>query len=206
MDSFRLSQENKCCHEGFIQIIWVSAEIFKFCQFWSEHSTPLTHFNWLGKMSPVMKISYRLVEILLRYLSFCQFWLGGGVHQLNFPRFATFWIVSNWSGSRWPTMANFATEVAWIGSKWPILVNFNFPGFPPKSSSNWLEMANFGQFQLSPGFPQKVAQIDLEWLISPIHNFSNLFPPKWLIFGQISKFFIVGGGELYQTMVMSDLP
>ena len=23
-----------------------------------------------------------------------------------------------------------------------------------------------------------------------IHNFSNLFPPKWLIFGQVSKFFI----------------
>ena len=26
-----------------------------------------------------------------------------------------------------------------------------------------------------------------------IHNFSNLFPPKWLIFGQISNFFIFWG-------------
>ena len=27
----------------------------------------------------------------------------------------------------------------------------------------------------------------------PFHNFSNLFPPKQLVFGQISKFFIFGG-------------
>ena len=41
-------------------------------------------------------------------------------------------------------------------------------------------------------FPQN--DFDSEWSISPIHNFSHLLPPKHIIFGEISKIFISGGG------------
>ena len=57
--------------------------------------------------------------------------------------------------------------------------------FCHQSGLDWLKMANFGQFST---FPQKVAQIDWNGQFHPIHNFSNLFPTKWLILHQISKF------------------
>ena len=63
--------------------------------------------------------------------------------------------------------------------------------FAPK----WLRLAQNGQFwsifNFSQVFSQKAAQIDSKWAISPD---SHLFPPKQLIFGKISKFFILGGG------------
>ena len=67
----------------------------------------------------------------------------------------------------------------------------------------WLRLAPNGQFwsfcKFFHLFPQNEAQIDSEWPISPIHNFSHLLPPKHLIFGEISKIFIPRGG-VHQQM------
>ena len=54
--------------------------------------------------------------------------------------------------------------------------------------SEWLISPNLQLFQ---SFPTEVAQNDLEWPILP--NF-QLLPPKHVIFGEMSKFFIPGGG------------
>ena len=54
-------------------------------------------------------------------------------------------------------------------------------------------MADFARFTTFPIFPTEVAQNDLEWPISP--NF-QLFPPKHLIFGEMTKFFIPEGGHI----------
>ena len=66
--------------------------------------------------------------------------------------------------------------------------------FCQKSGLDWLQMANFGHFcRFFYLFLQNDAQIDLEW---PISHDSQLFPPKHLIFGEISKAFITVGGTL----------
>ena len=66
--------------------------------------------------------------------------------------------------------------------------------FCHQNGPDWLKMANFGQFSTFPIFSHK------KWLrltqngqFHPIHNFSNLFPPKQLIFCQISKVLFPGG-------------
>ena len=43
-------------------------------------------------------------------------------------------------------------------------------------------------------FPQNEAEITWNGQFHLIHNFSHLLPPKHLIFGEISKIFISGGG------------
>ena len=87
-----------------------------------------------------MKISYRLVEILLRYLSFCQFDGGGYINSI-FPDLQLFQL--------------FPTAVAQNDPQWPIL--------PPK----WLKLVLNGQFwsifNFSQVFLQKAAHIDSEW-------------------------------------------
>ena len=104
----------------------------------------------------------------------------GGVHQQNFLRFATFWIVSN-------------CKMTHNGQ------------FCHQSGSDWLEMANFGQLSTFPRFSlKKQIRLTQNGQFHLIPNFSNLFPPKQLIFGKISKFFILGG--VHQTLVMSNLP
>ena len=45
-------------------------------------------------------------------------------------------------------------------------------------------------------FPQNEAEITRNGQFHLIHNFSHLLPPKRLIFGEISKIFISGGGTL----------
>ena len=77
--------------------------------------------------------------------------------------------------------------------------------FFPKT---WLRLAPNDQFwsfcRFSHLFPQNDAQIDLEWPISLIHNFSHLLPPECLIFGKISKIIIPGeGGTLANFLSFS---
>ena len=107
---------------------------------------------------------------------------GGGVHWPNFFQIYNF-------------LNHFQLE---NDPQWPIL--------PPK----WLGLAQNGQFwsifNFSQVFPQKAAQIDSKWPISPDSQLSNFFPPKQLIFGKISKYLIWGWGGGYITLVMSNLP
>ena len=66
--------------------------------------------------------------------------------------------------------------------------------FAKKSGLDWLQMANFGHFAGLSIFSPKM-RLRLTWngQFHPIHNFSHLFPPKHLIFGEISKFSFLGG-------------
>ena len=67
--------------------------------------------------------------------------------------------------------------------------------FGQKSGLDWVKTANFGHFAGFSIFSPKV-RLRLTWngQFHPIHNFSNLLPPKHLIFGEISKIFVSGGG------------
>ena len=67
--------------------------------------------------------------------------------------------------------------------------------FCQESGLDWLKMAIFGPFACFPIFSPKM-RLRLTWngQFHPIHNFSHLLPPKHLIFGEISKIFIPGGG------------
>ena len=63
----------------------------------------------------------------------------------------------------------------------------------------WLRLGQNGHFciffYLSP---QNEAEITRNGQFHLIHNFSHLLPPKHLIFGEISKIFIFGGGVHWQ--------
>ena len=67
--------------------------------------------------------------------------------------------------------------------------------FYQKSGLDWLQMANFCHFAGFSIFSPKM-RLRLTWngQCHPIHNFSHLLPPKHLIFGEISKIFVPGGG------------
>ena len=66
--------------------------------------------------------------------------------------------------------------------------------FGQKSGLDWVKMANLAYFSIfSPKMRLRLTQNGQFHLI---HNFSHLLLPKHLIFGEISKIFIFGGGTL----------
>ena len=66
--------------------------------------------------------------------------------------------------------------------------------FRQKSGLDWVKMAKFGYFaQFSIFSPKMKLRLTRNGQFHPIHNFSHLLPPKCLIFGEISKIFILGG-------------
>ena len=79
--------------------------------------------------------------------------------------------------------------------QWPILT--------PK----WLGLAQIGQFwsifNFSQVFPQKAAQIDSKWPISPDSQLFQSFHTKAAYFWQNLKIFHWG---IHQTLIMSNLP
>ena len=91
----------------------------------------------------------------------------------------------------------FHTEVAQNDTQWPIL---------PKM---WLRLAPNGQFwsfcRFFYLFPQMRLRLTWNGQCHPIHNFSHLLPPKHLIFGEISKIFIPGGGVHQQNFCVFQL-
>ena len=128
--------------------------------------------TWNGQFHPIHNFSHLLPPkhlIFLRNLkSNCSF-LGKGYISKCFE-FLNFFKL-------------FHTKVAQNDPQWQIL---------PKK---WLRLAQNSQFwsfcRFFHLFPQNQAQID-SWngQFHPIHNFSHLLPPKFLIFGEISKIFI----------------
>ena len=78
---------------------------------------------------------------------------------------------------------SFHTNVAGNDPQWQI--------WPKK----WLRLGQNGHFCIFFYlFPQNEAEITRNGQFHLIHNFSHLLPPKHLIFGEISKIFISGGG------------
>ena len=66
--------------------------------------------------------------------------------------------------------------------------------FCHQSGLDWAQNSQFWSFcRFFPSFPPKSGS-DLPWMANhPIHNFSQLLPPQYLIFGEISQIFILGG-------------
>ena len=74
--------------------------------------------------------------------------------------------------------------------------------FGPKSGLDWVKMANLACFSIfSPKLRLRLTQNSQFHLI---HNFSHLLPPKHLIFGEISKFFISKGGYIGKFLEFSN--
>ena len=118
-----------------------------------------------------MKISYRLVDILLRYLSFVSFDWGAGTSAhfsqiCNFlNRFQLEWLKMTHNGQ-----------------------------FCHRSGLDWLKMANFGQFSTFPRFsPKKWLILTWNGQFHPIHNFPIFFHQIGSILAKSQNF---GGGTL----------
>ena len=68
--------------------------------------------------------------------------------------------------------------------------------FGQKSGLDWVKMAIFAYFSIFS--PKMNLRLTRNGQFHLIHNFSHLLPPKHLIFGEISKIFISGGGVHWQ--------
>ena len=98
---------------------------------------------------------------------------GGGGYIGNFFEFSNFFKL-------------FHTNVAGNDPQWQI--------WPKK----WLRLGQNGHFCIFFYlFPQNEAEITRNGQFHLIHNFSHLLPAKHLIFGEISKIFISGGGGVH---------
>ena len=68
--------------------------------------------------------------------------------------------------------------------------------FGQKSGLDWVKMANLAYFSIFS--PKMRLRLTRNGQFHLIHKFSHLLPPKHLIFGEISKLFISGGGLHWQ--------
>ena len=92
----------------------------------------------------------------------------------------------------WQFFLSFSTFSNHFTLKW-VKVTHNGK-FCQKSGLDWLQTANFGHFAGFSIFSPKM-RLRLTWngQFHPIHNFPHLLPPKHLIFGEISKVFVLRG-------------
>ena len=91
------------------------------------------------------------------------------------------------------TSANFLSFPTFSNGFTPMWLEMTHNGkFGQKSGLDWVQTAIFAYFSI---FPPKM-RLRLTWnsQFHLIHNFSHLLPPKHLIFGEISKILISGGG------------
>ena len=116
-----------------------------------------------------------------------------------FPSFATkashFWRnLKNfhfWGGGG--TLANFWSFPTFSNRFTPMLLKMTHNGkFGQKSGLDLVKMAIFAYFSIFS--PKMRLRLTRNGQFHLIHNFSHLLPPKHLIFGEISKIFISGGG------------
>ena len=74
--------------------------------------------------------------------------------------------------------------------------------FCQKSGLDWLKMANYCHFKgFSIFSPKMRPRLTRNGQFHPIHNFSHLLPPKRLIFGEIPKILVPGGGVNFSTFL-----
>ena len=123
----------------------------------------------------------------------------------NFTRFTTFPIFCHQSISFLEKFQKFLFQEGYIGKFFEFFKFFlnrfklkqlkltHNGKFFQKSGLDWLKTANFACF---PIFSPKM-RFRLTWngQFHLIHKFSHLVPPKCLIFGKISKIFILKGGH-----------
>ena len=98
-----------------------------------------------------------------------------------------------WWGVYWQTFWSFPTFLNHFTPIW-LKITHNCK-FCQKSWLDWVKTAKFGYFAYFLSFPPKWRlRLTRNGQFHPIHNFSHLLPPKHIIFGEISKIFISGGG------------
>ena len=116
-----------------------------------------------------------------------------------FPSFATkayhFWRnLKNfrfWGG----TSANFLSFPTFSNHFTPIQLKMTHNcKFGQKSGLDWVKMAIFAYFSIFS--PKMRLRLTGNCQFHLIHNFSHLLPPKHIIFGEISKIFVLGGGYI----------
>ena len=119
-----------------------------------------------------------------------------------FPSFATkayhFWRnLKNfrfWGG----TSANFFSFPTFSNHFTPIQLKMTHNcKFGQKSGLDWVKTAIFAYFSIF--FPKMRLRLTGNCQFHLIHNFSHLLPPKHIIFGEISKIFVLGG-EVHQQI------
>ena len=77
----------------------------------------------------------------------------------------------------------------------PMLLKMIHNGkFSQKSGLDWVKTAIFAHFSIFS--PKMRLRLTRNGQFHLIHNFSHLLPPKHLIFGEISKIFVSGGGYI----------
>ena len=93
------------------------------------------------------------------------------------------------------TSANFLSFPTFSNHFTPMLLKMtNNCKFGQKSGLDCVKMANLVCFSIF--YPKMKLRLTRNGQFHLIHNFSHLLPPKHLIFGEISKIFVSGGGTL----------
>ena len=142
------------------------------------------HFCIFSIFSPKMR---------LRLTRNGQFHLIHNFSHLLPPKRLIFGEISKIFISGGGTSANFLSFPTFSNRFTPMWLEMTHNGkFGQKSGLDWVKMAIFAYFSI---FSPKM-RLRLTWngQFHLIHNFSHLLPPKHLIFGEISKIFISGGG------------
>ena len=122
-----------------------------------------------------------------------QFHLIHNFSHLLPPKHLIFGEISKIFISGGGTSANFLSFPTFSNRFTPMWLEMTHNGkFGQKSGLDWVKMAIFAYFSIFS--PKMRLRLTRNGQFHLIHNFSHLLPPKHLIFGEISKIFISGGG------------
>ena len=144
--------------------------------------------DWV-KMAIFAYVSIFSPKMMLRLTRNSQFHLIHNFSHLLPPKRLIFEEISKISISGGGTLANFLSFPAFSNRFTPMRLEMTHNGkFGPKSGLDWLKMAIFAYFS-----PKMRLRLTRNGQIHLIHSISHLLPPKHLIFGVISKIFILGG-------------
>ena len=173
----------------------------------STHFTPMwlemTHngkfgqksgLDWL-KMAIFAYFSIFSPKMRLRLTRNGQFHLIHNFSHLLPPKRLIFGEISKiFISGRGGTSANFLNFPTFSNCFTPMRLEMTHNGkFGQKSGLDWVRMDIFAYFSMFS--PKMRLRLTRNGQFHLIHNISHLLPPKHLIFGEISKIFISGGGH-----------
>ena len=148
--------------------------------------------DWV-KMAIFAYFSIFSPKMRLRLTGNCQFHLIHNFSHLLPPKHLIFGEISKIFVSGEGTSANFLSFPTFSNHFTPIQLKMTHNcKFGQKSGLDWVKMAIFAYFSIFS--PKMRLRLTRNGQFHLIHNFSHLLPPKHIIFGEISKIFISGGG------------
>ena len=180
------------------QIFWVF-QLFQIIlhQYWLK----MTHNCKFGQKSGLDWVKTAIFayfsifspKMRLRLTGNCQFHLIHNFSHLLPPKHLIFGEISKIFVSGGGTSANFLSFPTFSNHFTPMWLKMTHNGkFGQKSGLDWVKMAIFAYFSIFS--PKMRLRLTRNGQFHLIHNFSHLLPPKHIIFGEISKIFISGGG------------